>query len=195
MKPCMNPSICGVHNHRVETECLALMHSARTNRQSSSVDAPPSLSSTSARPKPPHVEYATDMYLDYIDEDEIEVLNHSGALPNDDVVTLSEMRENRGLLSGNCFSASSSISESLRDPEHPAQMLSLSYKDGHSHHVVLITSPDGSDSVIDFTAAQYSDKFPVPYIADRNEWRVAIADAVWDKHKTIIEEEKVEEDW
>lgn len=145
----------------------------------------PEALSNSSSPKPTVHERATLELYGYIDEDTVELADHSG-LGSDEYITLSELRENPETLANNCHAASLAIAEELEGDEEVVELLSINYEDGYTHHAVSLKSPDGVEVILDYTAAQYDSSLPIPFVAERARWQSTIEDRVLKKHGTKI---------
>lgn len=132
-------------------------------------------------------------YEEYIDEDSVEIYDHSG-LGDEEMLTLADLRDNPELLANNCYSVSSELAEQLFSPDEEVGVISIAYRDRHSHHAVSFRNSDGEEVILDFTAAQYDSSLPIPFIADRARWKATIADRVGKKHGTSIAAIGLDED-
>lgn len=126
-----------------------------------------------------------DVYSEYIDEESIEIYDHSG-LSDEEILTLAELRDNPDLLANNCYSVSSVLAQELSSPDEEVGVISIAYRDKHSHHAVSIRNADGEEVILDYTAAQYDNSLPIPFLANRARWKATIADRVAKKHGTSI---------
>lgn len=118
----------------------------------------------------------------YLDEEEIP--DHSNA--GRDWVTLRDM-EDPVMAGNNCHAATWYVVETLvesvgTEPDEEVYTVDMVFTNDTCHYAVKYTTSDGDDVIIDYTARQFSEDFPFPYVAQRETWEREIAKAAKQKY-------------
>lgn len=114
---------------------------------------------------------------DFLDEEEIE--NHSSN--GGDWTTLRSMQDPT-TAGNNCHAATWYVVETVveqigTEPDENVDAADMVFSDGSCHYGAQFTTSDGERVIIDYTARQFSEDFPFPYIAQRQVWEQEIAAA------------------
>lgn len=128
-------------------------------------------------------------------EDEIEIPNSNKEASSAAWITLADVKNNPRLAAGNCGSVSyaleSELSHDFSSENIDFSSVEVKYQDGYNHVANKAILPNGDIVMVDYTANQYDQTLPTPYVAGVKEWAATINDRVKKLHNTEMSEESL----
>ena len=105
-------------------------------------------------------------------------LNHGDYIAYGEYVNLLQMADG-DIAQGNCYRASCFVVDLLENEAFGGEnMHVIAISDGEAFHAALAMSVDDNWYIVDFTARQFDENLPFPYIATQDEWKREIDNAL-----------------